>query len=149
MLALIQRVSSASVEINKQIVGQINNGILILLGVGENDDENDIEKICYKLHGLRIFNDENGKLNLNHEQVDADLLVVSQFTLLADYKKGNRPSFIHAAKPEKAKYLYQEFVNYLGNLTSKTIKTGEFGADMKVHLVNDGPVTIMIDSEKL
>lgn len=147
MKAVIQRVSRASVTIDVVVTAAIQTGLLILLGIEHADTEEDIEWLSNKIAALRIFSDENGLMNLSAKEVDGQMLVVSQFTLHASTKKGNRPSFISAARPETAIPLYQKFVTRLGELTGKTTLTGDFGADMKVELVNDGPVTIIIDSK--
>ncbi len=147
MRVVLQRVSEASVTVNQEKIAAIGKGYLVLLGVEENDDKSDTEWLVNKILNLRIFSDEGGKMNLNLGDVDGELLVVSQFTLHAKTKKGNRPSFIHAAQPEKAKALYEEFIELAKNLSGKTVQSGEFGADMKVALINDGPVTICIDTK--
>lgn len=146
MRAVIQRVSSASVTINGEVTSTINQGLLVLLGITQTDDTTDIEWLTNKLIGIRIFNDSEGAMNLSIMDVGGDLLVVSQFTLYASTKKGNRPSFLEAAKPEKALPLYEEFISTLSRKQGKQIYTGKFGADMKVDLLNDGPVTIIIDT---
>ncbi|MFN5325367.1 MAG: D-aminoacyl-tRNA deacylase [Bacteroidota bacterium] len=148
MKALIQRVKEASVTIDGQIHGSIGHGLLILLGVGVNDDATDATKLASRIPKLRIFNDENGLMNLSCGDVQGEYLVISQFTLLADSRKGNRPSYIQAARPEQAVPLYELFVDLLKAESGKEIKTGVFGADMKVSLVNDGPVTIMMDTKE-
>jgi D-tyrosyl-tRNA(Tyr) deacylase len=148
MKALIQRVKEASVTINGQIYGSIGNGLLILLGVGVDDDVSDAAKLASRIPKLRIFNDENGLMNLSCSDADGEYLVISQFTLLADSRKGNRPSYIQAARPEQAVPLYEMFVSTLKAESGKEIKTGVFGADMKVALINDGPVTIMMDTKE-
>lgn len=147
MRIVIQRVSSASVEINQQIKSKIGIGLLILLGIEHDDTFEDTEWLCGKIARLRIFGDENGAMNLSVLDVNGDVIVVSQFTLHASTKKGNRPSFIKAARPEVATPLYQQFIATLQKELGKSIQTGEFGADMKVALINDGPVTILIDSK--
>ncbi|MBX2958800.1 MAG: D-tyrosyl-tRNA(Tyr) deacylase [Flavobacteriales bacterium] len=147
MRTVIQRVSSASVEINQQIKSKIGVGLLILLGIEHDDTDEDIEWMCGKIARLRIFGDEDGAMNLSVLDVNGDIIVVSQFTLHASTKKGNRPSFIKAARPEVATPLYQQFIATLQKELGKSIQTGEFGADMKVALINDGPVTILIDSK--
>ncbi|TRZ44381.1 D-aminoacyl-tRNA deacylase [Robertkochia solimangrovi] len=147
MRIVIQRVSEASVTINSTVRSSIGKGLLILLGIEESDSEEDIVWLCKKVCGLRIFNDENGVMNLSVLDVDGEMIVVSQFTLHASTKKGNRPSYIKAAKPEVAIPLYERFVAVLQDFSGKTVGTGEFGADMKVALINDGPVTIIIDSK--
>lgn len=146
MKAVIQRVSEAKVEVDQKVVATIEKGLLILLGVHEEDDQTDIHWLADKISGLRIFNDESGKLNLNIKQAEGHILVVSQFTLIANTKKGNRPSFIKAALPEKAVLLYESFVQRLQENDIET-KEGVFGADMKVSLCNDGPLTFVIDSK--
>lgn len=147
MKTVIQRVSSASVEINQQTKSNIGVGLLILLGIEQNDTLEDVEWLCGKIARLRIFGDENGAMNLSVQDIKGEALVVSQFTLHASTKKGNRPSFINAAKPEIAIPLYEQFIATLQKEFGNSIQTGEFGADMKVLLVNDGPVTIIIDSK--
>lgn len=147
MRAILQRVSEASVKIEGKIKSEIQHGFLILLGVEPEDSKEDIQWLCKKIIGLRVFSDENDKMNLSIQDVDGDFLVISQFTLFASTKKGNRPSFIRSAKPEVAKPLYEQFVQTLSAQFGKEIGTGEFGADMKVKLINDGPVTIFIDTK--
>ena len=146
MRAVIQRVSQAAVSINEQEVGRIDHGLLILLGVHETDTQTDVDYLIKKIAQMRIFEDEQGKMNLSIEDVKGALLSISQFTLFADTKKGNRPSFIAAARPETAIPLYEAFNEGLRQ-RGITVGTGEFGADMAVSLVNDGPVTIIIDSQ--
>ncbi|WP_312090941.1 D-aminoacyl-tRNA deacylase [Chryseobacterium sp.] len=146
MRVVIQRVSEASVKVDGNIVGEIKYGLMLLVGVEENDQETDAEWLVQKILNLRIFGDENGKLNLSVTDIKGEILCISQFTLIADYKKGNRPSFIKAAKPEKAIPLFDFFKNELKKSDLK-IESGIFGADMKVSLVNDGPVTILMDSQ--
>lgn len=147
MKAVIQRVSKASVSIEGKIVSQINKGLLILVGIEPTDNETDIEWLSKKIANLRIFNDENGVMNNSLIDVEGDAIVVSQFTLQASTKKGNRPSYINAAKPEIAIPLYKQFIESFEVRINKKIGTGEFGADMKVELLNDGPVTILMDSK--
>lgn len=147
MKVVIQRVSQASVTIDGIVKGQIYKGLLVLCGFVDDDTDDDLQWTAAKIAGLRIFNDQNGVMNLALADVGGDLLVVSQFTLHAMTKKGNRPSYIMAAKPDIARPLYEKFVAKLGGITGKEIQTGEFGADMKVSLLNDGPVTIIIDSK--
>jgi len=144
--AVIQRVSKAAVSIDEQEVGRIDHGLLILLGVHETDTQTDVDYLIKKIAQMRIFEDEQGKMNLSIEDVKGALLSISQFTLFADTKKGNRPSFIAAARPETAIPLYEAFNDGLRQ-RGITVETGEFGADMAVSLVNDGPVTIIIDSQ--
>lgn len=147
MRVLIQRVKKALVTINEIITSEITQGLLILIGIEEADTKEDIEFLCGKIVNLRIFNDENNIMNLSVADIKGDILVVSQFTLHASIKKGNRPSYIRAAKPEIAIPLYENLCKTLESKTGKTVKTGVFGADMQVSLVNDGPVTIWIDSK--
>ena len=151
MIAVIQRVSWANVVINNAIKGEIKQGFLVFLGIAQTDNINTQEKINYlskKIIGLRIFSDENDKMNLSLEDIGGEILLISQFTLLANTKKGNRPSYLEAARPEIAIPIYEKFILNLENNLNKTIQTGIFGADMKVNLLNDGPVTIVIDTEK-
>ena len=148
MRAVIQRVTSASVEIDNKTVGSINKGLMVLLGVGKSDTEADMKYIADKMLGLRIFEDENEKMNLDVKDVGGELLIVSQFTLYGDCRKGRRPSFDPAMPPKEANELYERFVEYVKQSGLK-VQTGEFGADMKVSLVNDGPVTLCLDSTKL
>ncbi len=147
MKIVLQRVSDASVRIDDEIVGQIDAGMMVLLGVEEADDQSDADWLIQKIVGLRIFNDEEGKMNKSITEINGRFLIVSQFTLHASTKKGNRPSYIRAARPEEAIPLYEYFINELGIITATKIETGKFGADMKVSLTNDGPVTIIIDSK--
>ena len=147
MKVVIQRVLEASVVINNQTVADIKSGLLILLGIVNEDSTEDIDWLCIKIINLRIFPDENNVMNRSLLEAQGEIIVVSQFTLHASTKKGNRPSYIKAAKPDVAIPLYEEFVSRLQTTLGKPIQTGEFGADMKVHLVNDGPVTIIIDSK--
>ncbi|GAB4476891.1 MAG: D-aminoacyl-tRNA deacylase [Thermoflexibacter sp.] len=147
MIAVIQRVSEASVKIDGQVKGQIGVGYAILLGIGQDDDMEDIDWLTSKIINLRIFSDEEGKMNLGLQEVKGDILLISQFTLHASTKKGNRPSFIEAAKPEMAIPMYEKTIKAFEEKLGKKIQTGEFGADMKVSLTNDGPVTIIIDTK--
>ncbi|TXD47665.1 D-aminoacyl-tRNA deacylase [Polaribacter sp. IC073] len=147
MKIVIQRVSKASVTINNNRVADIKNGILILLGIIDDDAQEDIDFLVRKIANLRIFNDENDVMNNSLLDVNGEVIVVSQFTLQAATKKGNRPSYIKAAKPAIAIPLYENFVQTLETAIGKKVQTGEFGADMKVELLNDGPVTIIIDSK--
>lgn len=147
MRAVIQRVSEATVTIDGQIKSSIGTGLMILLGIELADNDDDVAWLCKKIAAMRIFSDEAGLMNLSVQDVGGGLLVVSQFTLYASTKKGNRPSFIRAARPEQAIPLYEKFVAMLGAETGIQVQTGEFGADMKVSLVNDGPVTIIMDSQ--
>ena len=146
MKAIIQRVKYASVEVDNKCVGKIDQGFLVLLGVKEDDEIDDAEYLIKKICNLRIFKDENDKMNINIKDVNGEILVVSQFTLYADCTGGNRPSFINAAKPEKANELYEYFKKRIAEELGK-VECGVFGADMKVSLLNDGPVTIEIKSE--
>ena len=147
MKAVVQRVSKASVLINGTITSQISDGILILLGISDNDATEDILWLSNKIANLRIFNDEDAIMNKSLIDIDGDVIVVSQFTLMASTKKGNRPSYIKAARPDIAIPLYEKFIKQLETALNKKVGTGIFGADMKVELVNDGPVTIIIDSK--
>lgn len=147
MRILVQRVSRASVTIDNNIKSKIGKGILIFVGIEDADNGEDIEWLTNKVVNLRIFDDENGVMNKSALETNAEMLVVSQFTLHASTKKGNRPSYIKAAKPDTAIPLYEQFCDTLSKKTGKLVQTGEFGADMKVELVNDGPVTIWIDSK--
>lgn len=147
MKVVIQRVSEASVTINQQKVASIQKGLLILLGIVDDDNQEDIDWLVRKISNLRIFNDENGVMNKSLLTINGEMIVVSQFTLHASTKKGNRPSYIKAAKPDIAIPLYENFLSTLEKEAQQNIRTGEFGADMKVQLVNDGPVTIIIDSK--
>lgn len=144
MRVVVQRVINASVEVDGQICGSIKKGILVFIGVGDGDSENDCKRLADKIINLRIFSDENDKINLSLKDVNGELLIVSQFTLYADCKKGNRPNFTQAAKPDIANALYEFFVDYCKNLVP-VVETGIFGADMKVKLLNDGPFTIVLE----
>jgi D-tyrosyl-tRNA(Tyr) deacylase len=147
MRAVIQRVREASVTIEDKLRSEIGAGLLILLGIEESDDDTDIDWLCNKIVNLRIFDDEKGVMNLSIMETGGQILAVSQFTLHAKTKKGNRPSYIKAARPEVAEPLYNNFVDLLSSLLQKEVQTGEFGAMMMVGLVNDGPVTIIIDTK--
>ncbi|MCC6723543.1 MAG: D-tyrosyl-tRNA(Tyr) deacylase [Saprospiraceae bacterium] len=147
MRAVIQRVSQASVTIEGAVKSEIGHGLLILLGIEDADDDEDIEWLTKKIAQLRIFGDENGLMNLSVQDIQGQIIVVSQFTLHASTKKGNRPSFIRAAKPDMAIPLYEKFVAALRATSGLDVQTGEFGADMKVALLNDGPVTIVMDTK--
>lgn len=147
MRVVIQRVTEASVTIEGKVKSEIKKGLLVLLGIEDADTQEDIAWLCKKIVGLRIFNDVEGVMNLSIKDIDGDAIVVSQFTLHASTKKGNRPSYLKAAKPEVSIPLYEAFVNQFENELGKKVGTGEFGADMKVSLLNDGPVTIIIDSK--
>lgn len=145
MKAVIQRVSEASVKVDGNIVGEINTGFMLLIGIDESDEKADADWLVQKILNLRIFGDENDKLNLSIKDINGEILCISQFTLIADYKKGNRPSFIKAAKPDKAIPLFEYFKEELSKSDLK-IESGIFGADMKVSLTNDGPITIVMNS---
>lgn len=146
MRAVIQRVSESSVKVDGEITGQIGIGLLVLLGIEENDTEEDLKWLAQKIASMRIFSDENGQMNRSLQDVDGQILLISQFTLFAQTKKGNRPGFVKAAKPEKAIPLYELMIRTLEHHTGKKTQTGVFGADMKVSLINDGPVTIIMDT---
>lgn len=146
MRLVIQRVREASVEVDGEFIAKINQGLLVLLGIETSDGQEDIDWLCRKLLQLRIFNDELGKMNLSLQDIGGELLIISQFTLHGSTRKGNRPSFINAAKPEIALPLYEAFISALKGEEVK-VETGSFGADMKVRLLNDGPVTLIIDSK--
>lgn len=147
MRTVIQRVSHASVSINGTIKSAIQKGLLVLVGIEETDTEDDIQWLCKKIVGLRIFDDEQGVMNRSILDIEGEILVISQFTLFASTKKGNRPSYIRAAKPDISVPLYEQFCTELSNALGKNIGTGEFGADMKIELLNDGPVTICMDTK--
>jgi len=147
MIAVLQRVSRASVTVDDRVCGKINNGLLILLGVKEGDTESDATLLADKISKLRIFSDENGRMNLSVKDVSGSVLVISNFTLLANYKKGNRPDYMSGAKPDEANRLYEYFCDHISALIPT--ERGIFGADMKVDLLNDGPVIIVMDSEIL
>lgn len=147
MKALVQRVHEASVTVEDRLIGHVGRGLLVLLGIDESDEEEDFQYLLKKITSLRIFNDQEEKMNLAIKDVGGEILLVSQFTLIADTKKGNRPSFVKAAKPNKAKPMYERFAQAL-RAEGIIVATGEFGADMNVALVNHGPVTIMLDSKE-
>ena len=147
MRTLIQRVQHASVTIDGQLKSKIGKGLLVLVGIEDRDTQEDIEWLCRKITNLRIFDDENGVMNCSVIEIEGEILVVSQFTLHASTKKGNRPSYIHASKPEIAIPMYEAFCDEMGLQLGKAVETGTFGANMKVELLNDGPVTIWIDSQ--
>ena len=149
MRIVIQRVSRASVTIDGVLKSAIGKGFMVLLGIEEADNQEDVEYLCQKLTKLRVFADENGAMNLDINQIGGDFLVVSQFTLHAMTKKGNRPSFIKAARPEHAIPLYELFLKRLEEVSERKVESGEFGADMQVELINDGPVTILIDTKNI
>ncbi len=147
MKAVIQRVSFSDVKVDGKTIGEIKKGFMILLGVVDGDTEAEAELLARKTANMRIFEDENGKMNLSLMDIDGECLVISQFTLCADCKKGNRPSFIQSAKPDEANALYEYFIEQLKVNGVNKVECGEFGADMKVTLLNDGPVTIILDSD--
>jgi D-tyrosyl-tRNA(Tyr) deacylase len=147
MRLIIQRVSQANVKIENKLHSSIHQGFLILIGIESEDAQDDIDWLCGKIVGMRIFSDSEGKMNFDINQINGDILVVSQFTLHASSKKGNRPSFIKAAKPDIAIPLYEKFIEELEKKLGKPIKTGLFGADMQIELINDGPVTLFLDSK--
>jgi D-tyrosyl-tRNA(Tyr) deacylase len=147
MRVVIQRVKNASVRVDEQVVGAIDHGLLLLLGITQEDNIEDIEWLCRKIVQMRIFGDENDLMNKSLLDIDGEVLVISQFTLHASTKKGNRPSFIAAARPEQAIPLYEQFISVIQDYVPKKVQTGIFGADMKVNLLNDGPVTITMDSK--
>lgn len=147
MKALIQRVTTARVNVEGSTVGEIGKGLLVLLGVVEGDTQSQADVLAAKTSNLRIFEDENEKMNLSVKDVDGEILAVSQFTLCADCKKGNRPSFVSSAKPDEARELYEYYMKQLSANGVKNVKHGIFGADMKVELINDGPVTILLDTD--
>lgn len=147
MRAVIQRVQYASVEVQGTIISRIDKGLLIFLGIEHEDEDEDVKWLGAKIHNLRIFSDEANKMNRSIDDIGGDLLIVSQFTLHASTKKGNRPSFIKSAKPDQAIPLYELFISELQSKTTGIVRAGEFGADMKIELLNDGPVTILIDSK--
>lgn len=148
MRLVIQRVNQANVQVSGQEIASCGKGLLVLLGVTHDDSIEDVEYCVSKTLGLRIFEDEDEKMNLSIEDIKGEILVVSQFTLYGDVRKGRRPSFVNSAKPDKANELYEEYVKYLQK-ENIPVSTGQFGADMKVELINDGPVTILVDSKKM
>ena len=148
MRVVVQRVLSASLKVDNKLISEIGKGLVVFLGIGEGDNEENLQKLMQKIAKLRIFEDENGKMNLSVNQVKGEVLLVSQFTLYGDCSHGNRPSFIKAEKPERAKMLYEMAKTELSNEGLK-VKTGVFGADMKIDVLNDGPVTIILDSRDL
>ncbi len=147
MKAIIQRVTKSSVSVENQIIGEINKGITVFLGVGEDDTINDLEYIANKLLNLRIFEDDLGKMNLSIKDINGEILLISQFTLYGNTRKGNRPSFTNAANPEKANKFYNDIIKYLKENSLLTIKSGRFRAHMEIMIINDGPVTLTIDSK--
>ncbi len=148
MKAVVQRVSDAQVIVNEEIIGKIGQGFLVLLGIGYEDSQEDIDYLISKIAQMRIFNDSDDKMNHSLNDIHGNCLVVSQFTLYADTRKGNRPSFVKAAKPEIARAMYQLFLDQLSKSIGQKVECGIFGADMKVSLTNDGPVTIILDSKE-
>ena len=147
MKAVIQRVSKASVEVNNQCIAHITTGVLVLVGIEDGDNQEDINWLTSKIANLRIFSDANEVMNLSVKEIQGEIIVVSQFTLHASTKKGNRPSYIKASKPETAIPLYESFVKQMEVALGKKVQTGQFGADMKIALLNDGPVTLVIDTK--
>jgi len=147
MRAVVQRVKEAGVKVDNKIVGKISKGLLIFLGVGEEDSEIDLNYLVHKILGLRIFQDENDKMNLSVQDINGEILVISQFTLYGDVRKGKRPSFIKSAHPEIGNRFYEEFITKI-NESGVKVESGKFGAHMDIDLINDGPVTILIDSNK-
>jgi len=148
MRAILQRVSEASCRVDGEITGQIGMGFLVLLGIEDADTDEDLQWLAQKIANMRVFSDENGLMNKSLADVDGNILLISQFTLFAQTKKGNRPSFIRAAKPNKAIPMYEQMIETLKTITGKKIATGIFGADMKISLINDGPVTIVMDTKE-
>ncbi len=147
MRVVVQRVSQSNVKVSDDVIGEINEGLMVLVSFVDDDNNTDLEWMTKKIVNLRIFNDDEGKMNRSVQDVVGDILLISQFTLHGSTKKGNRPSFIKAAKPDFAKVMYEKFIKILEQCLGKEIQTGEFGGDMKVSLVNDGPTTIIIDSK--
>ena len=147
MRAVIQRVSQSNVKVSGEVIGEIKGGLMVLVSFVDEDNDTDLDWMTKKIVNLRIFNDDEGKMNRSIQDVDGDILLISQFTLHGSTKKGNRPSFIKAAKPDLANVMYEKFIKILEQSLGKEIQTGEFGGDMKVSLVNDGPTTIIIDSK--
>src|SRR6201996_3360085 len=147
MRAILQRVTHASCTVDGEITGEIKTGFLVLLGVEDDDTENDLQWLAQKIAAMRVFGDKNGLMNKSLADLDGDILLISQFTLFASTKKGNRPGFTRAARPDKAIPMYEQMIKALEELTDKKVATGLFGADMKISLLNDGPVTIIIDTK--
>ena len=147
MRVVVQRVSQSNVKVSGEIIGEINEGLMVLVSFVDEDNDTDLDWMTKKIINLRIFNDDEGKMNRSVQDIGGDILLISQFTLHGSTKKGNRPSFIKAAKPDFANVMYERFINILEQSLGKKIQTGEFGGDMKVSLVNDGPTTIIIDSK--
>lgn len=148
MRIVVQRVKEAQVKVDEKVVGKIDQGLLLLIGIEEEDAEDDLEWMCKKILGMRIFSDDEGKMNWSIQQVEGKILAISQFTLHASTKKGNRPSFVKAARPEKADKLYRDFIQKLEFAGAGKVEQGVFGAHMEVSLINDGPVTIVMDSKQ-
>ena len=148
MRAVVQRVSHASVKVDGEIIGKINKGLLVLLGVCDQDEQSDLVYLADKITGLRIFEDQDEKMNLSLEDIAGEILIISQFTLFGNCRKGKRPSFTAAGKPDFAEEMYEKFIEYV-SAKGFNVQHGKFGADMKVELLNDGPVTLMLDSKKL
>ena len=146
MRVVVQRVSQSNVKVSGEVIGEIKEGLMVLVSFIDEDNDTDLEWMTKKIINLRIFNDDEGKMNRSVQDVGGDILLISQFTLHGSTKKGNRPSFIKAAKPDFANFMYERFIKVLEQTLGKEIQTGEFGGDMKVSLINDGPTTIMIDS---
>ncbi|MGY0038870.1 D-aminoacyl-tRNA deacylase [Pedobacter sp. NJ-S-72] len=147
MRAVIQRVTEASCKVDHAVTGAIENGLLVLLGIEDADEQDDVEWLAAKIFNIRIFSDENGLMNKSLADIDGNILLISQFTLFAATKKGNRPGFTRAARPDKAIPLYEAMIRQLTTMVNKPVQTGVFGADMKISLINDGPVTILIDTK--
>jgi len=147
MRVVVQRVSQSNVKVSEEVIGEINEGLMVLVSFVDEDNDTDLDWMTKKIVNLRIFNDDEGKMNRSVQDVGGDILLISQFTLHGSTKKGNRPSFIKAAKPDFANVMYERFIKVLEQSLGKKIQTGEFGGDMKVSLVNDGPTTIIIDSK--
>lgn len=147
MRAVLQRVTQASCTVDDKITGEIKNGFLVLLGIEDADTDDDLQWLAQKITAMRVFGDENGLMNKALADIDGDILLISQFTLFASTKKGNRPGFTRTARPDKAIPMYEQMIKTLGELTGKKIQTGIFGADMKISLLNDGPVTIVMDTK--
>ena len=147
MRVVVQRVSQSNVKVSGEVIGKINEGLMVLVSFVDEDNDTDLDWMTKKIINLRIFNDDEGKMNRSVQDIGGDILLISQFTLHGSTKKGNRPSFIKAAKPDFANVMYERFINILEQSLGKKIQTGEFGGDMKVSLVNDGPTTIIIDSK--
>ncbi len=147
MRVVVQRVSQSNVKVSGEVIGEINEGLMVLVSFVDEDNNTDLDWMTKKIINLRIFNDDEGKMNRSVQDIGGDILLISQFTLHGSTKKGNRPSFIKAAKPDFAKVMYERFIKVLEQSLGKEIQTGEFGGDMKVSLINDGPTTIIIDSK--